>query len=244
MAKLPSLQSLVASVEKTAGAERSLDRVQAAAEIAAELNSLGDELIDHFVTEARESGSSWAQVGERLGVTKQAAQQRFTSPQRIFGRIVRASRRAKGQARQLWTRFTDKARRAVVNAQEEARDLGHNYIGTEHLLLGVLSERGSLGEKVLVEMGLSLEGARATVEQEVGRGDAPHAGPMPFTPRTKKVLELALREALALGHNYIGTEHLVLAIACKGEGLGAEIMQAQGVTYERLRGRLVALLAG
>jgi ATP-dependent Clp protease ATP-binding subunit ClpC len=124
----------------------------------------------------------------------------------------------------MFERFTDRARRVVVIAQEEARNLDHNYIGTEHLLVGLLAEDEGVAAKALLAAGLTTEEARAEIERRIGRGPEPPRGHIPFTPRAKKVLELSLRQALQLGHNYIGTEHILLGIVREGEGVAAQIL--------------------
>ena len=121
----------------------------------------------------------------------------------------------------MFERFTDRARRVVVLAQEEARLLNHDYIGTEHILLGLVHEEQGVAARALTELGISLEAVRDEVRQTIGQGDSPPTGHIPFTPRAKKVLELSLREALALGHNYIGTEHILLGLLREGQGVGA-----------------------
>jgi len=125
----------------------------------------------------------------------------------------------------MFERFTNRARHVVVNAQEQARELKHNYIGTEHILLGLLSEPGSLAFRVLENFGMSLDGAREEVRAIIGTGKAKESGHIPFTPRAKKTLELALREALQLHHNYIGTEHILLGVVREGEGVGAVVLR-------------------
>ena len=125
----------------------------------------------------------------------------------------------------MFERFTNRARHVVVNAQEQARELKHNYIGTEHILLGLLSEPGSLAFRVLEKFGMSADGAREEVRAIVGTGKAIQSGHIPFTPRAKKTLELALREALQLHHNYIGTEHILLGVIREGEGVGAVVLR-------------------
>jgi ATP-dependent Clp protease ATP-binding subunit ClpA len=127
----------------------------------------------------------------------------------------------------MFERFTNRARHSIVLAQEEARRLQHNYIGTEHLLLGLLGEPDGLGGKALEGFGMSLDATRDLVEAKVGAGKKSVDGHIPFTPRAKKALELALREALALRHDYIGTEHLLLGVIREGEGVGAEIIRGQ-----------------
>ena len=121
----------------------------------------------------------------------------------------------------MFERFTDRARRVVVLAQEEARLLNHNYIGTEHILLGLIHEGEGVAAKALESLGISLEAVRNQVEEIIGQGGSSPSGHIPFTPRAKKVLELSLREALQLGHNYIGTEHILLGLIREGEGVAA-----------------------
>ena len=119
----------------------------------------------------------------------------------------------------MFERFTDRARRVVVLAQEEARMLNHNYIGTEHILLGLIHEGEGVAAKALESLGISLDAVRQQVEEIIGQGQQAPSGHIPFTPRAKKVLELSLREALQLGHNYIGTEHILLGLIREGEGI-------------------------
>ncbi len=125
----------------------------------------------------------------------------------------------------MFERFTDRARRVVVLAQEEARMLNHNYIGTEHILLGLSHESEGVAAVALETMDISLEAIRDQVVASIGRGEAAPTGHIPFTPRAKKVLELSLREALQLGHNYIGTEHILLGLIREGEGVAAQVLQ-------------------
>jgi ATP-dependent Clp protease ATP-binding subunit ClpC len=144
----------------------------------------------------------------------------------------------------VFERFTDRARRVVVLAQEEARLLEHNYIGTEHILLGLIHEGEGVAANALESLGIPLEGVRKQIEARVGRGHEAATGHVPFTPRAKKVLELSLREALQLGHNYIGTEHLLLGVIREGEGVGAQVLQAMGADLDRIRSQVIELLSG
>jgi ATP-dependent Clp protease ATP-binding subunit ClpA len=144
----------------------------------------------------------------------------------------------------LFERFTDRARRVVVLAQEEARLLGHNYIGTEHILLGLIHEGEGVACEALQALGISLSGVRAQVEEIIGRGQSMPKGHVPFTPRAKKVLELSLREALQLGHGYIGTEHILLGLIREGEGVGAQVLQKLGADLNRVRQQVMVLLQG
>ncbi len=144
----------------------------------------------------------------------------------------------------MFERFTDRARRVVVLAQEEARMLNHNYIGTEHILLGLIHEGEGVAAKALESLGISLEAVRSQVEEIIGQGQQAPSGHIPFTPRAKKVLELSLREALQLGHNYIGTEHILLGLIREGEGVAAQVLVKLGADLNRVRQQVIQLLAG
>ncbi len=144
----------------------------------------------------------------------------------------------------MFERFTERARRAIVSAQEEAKTLKQNYVGTEHLLLGAIRESESIAVRVLENLGVSLDDVRERVEEEVEMGSAELTGHIPFTPRAKKVLELSLREALKLGHNYIGTEHILLGLIREKEGIAARILEESGVSFESVQEQTVQLLSG
>jgi len=142
----------------------------------------------------------------------------------------------------MFERFTDRARRVVVLAQEEARGLNHNYIGTEHILLGLIHEGEGVASKALESLGISLEAVREQVQEIIGQGQQAPTGHIPFTPRAKKVLELSLREALQLGHNYIGTEHILLGLLREEEGLAARVLESLDITVERVRAQVVRIV--
>jgi ATP-dependent Clp protease ATP-binding subunit ClpA len=142
----------------------------------------------------------------------------------------------------MFERFTDRARRVVVLAQEEARMLNHNYIGTEHILLGLIHEGEGVAAKALESLGISLEAVRQQVEEIIGQGQQAPSGHIPFTPRAKKVLELSLREALQLGHNYIGTEHILLGLIREGEGVAAQVLVKLGAGLNRVRQQVIGML--
>ena len=144
----------------------------------------------------------------------------------------------------MFERFTDRARRVIVLAQEEARSFNHNYIGTEHILLGLIQEGECVAAKALESMGISLEAVRQEVEEIIGRGSQPHVGHIPFTPRAKKVLELSLREGLQMGHKYIGTEFLLLGLIREGEGVAAQVLVKLGADLPRVRQQVIQLLSG
>jgi hypothetical protein len=147
-----------------------------------------------------------------------------------------------GRRVEMFERFTERARNVVRVAQEEARRLGHASVGTEHLLLGLLAEPDGIGARALVALGISLEAVRAQVEEIVGQGEGTPAGHLPFRPRSKKVLELSLREALQLGHNYLSTEHIVLGLVREGEGVAAQVLLRRGADLAAVRQEVVRLL--
>ena len=144
----------------------------------------------------------------------------------------------------MFERFTDRARRVVVLAQEEARMLNHSYIGTEHILLGLIHEGEGVAAKALESMDISLGAVREKVQEDIGQGQQNPPGHIPFTPRAKKVLELSLREALQLGHNYIGTEHILLGLIREGEGVAAQVLVQLGADLNRVRQTVIQLLSG
>ena len=144
----------------------------------------------------------------------------------------------------MFERFSDRARRVVVLAQEEARMLKHNYIGTEHILLGLSHEGEGVAAKALESVGVSLGAVRSQVEEIIGRGQDEPSGHIPFTPRAKKVLELSLRESLQLGHNYIGTEHILLGLLREGEGVATQVLEKLGADLADVRRQVIHLLQG
>jgi len=144
----------------------------------------------------------------------------------------------------VFERFTERARQVVVLAQEEARELKHNYIGTEHLLLGLLREGDSVPTRVLEGLGVTFAKVKGQVARTIGQGDEVTPGQIPFTPRAKKVLELALREALTLKHSYIGPEHILLGLVRENEGVAARILLDFGADAEKIRGQTIAILGG
>jgi hypothetical protein len=166
----------------------------------------------------------------------------------VVGRIGRARRlrrmRDKEERGSMFERFTNRARRVVVLAQEEARVLNHNYIGTEHLLLGLIHEGEGVAARALESLGVSLEAVRAQVEEIIGEGTEAPTGHIPFTPRAKRVIELSLREARQLRHNYVGTEHILLGLVREGQGVAAQVLVKLGADLPRVRQEVVQLLAG
>src|SRR5258705_3031627 len=149
-----------------------------------------------------------------------------------------------GRNHTMFERFTERARQVVVLAQEEARTLKHNYIGTEHILLGLLREEEGLAARVLESLDITTERVRSQVVRIVGSGEEVTSGQIPFTPRAKKVLELALREALSLGHNYIGTEHILLGLVRENEGVAARILLDFDADSDKIRNEVIRMLSG
>ncbi len=218
------LQHLIATVEETA--DEPLGRIEAASTIREQIDRLSDELLDHVVKEARAAGCSWAQIGDALGVTRQAAQQRHGG---FAGRLLR------GLTDGLFTRFTARAKSVVVAAPDEARTRGHAAVETEHLLLGLFAgNEGNVATIVLGRLGIDRETVTRLVDERVPPGHATPRGHVPFAKRAKKALELALREALRLGHNYIGCEHILLALARVEDGTASRVLADLGATHERL----------
>jgi hypothetical protein len=230
-----SLDQLIAAVEESS--EEPLDRVSAAALLKEQVERLGDDLLDHFVLAARDEGCSWTQIGEALGVTRQAAQQRHSD---VTERLMRGI----ADGREL-KRFTDRARTALMKAQTVAQERRHSYIGTEHLLLGLYAaEDGNLAVRALSELGVTREAIEQGVDEQCPRGGAAVSGVLPFTPRARKAVADAVGEALRLGHNYVGTEHILLALRQIEEGIAAQVLAAQDVSHAALVAKIVQLLSG
>lgn len=248
MDDLPQLEDLVAIAAAHSNSVDPLDRLAAAAQLRDALDERAEAVLDHFVDEARQAGCSWSEVGSALGVSKQAAQQRHTATDSIARRLlsrIAAPRSESGGFRSggLFRRFTSAARGAIVRAQSEAKVLGHAYIGTEHLLLGLLSEDTGLAARTLKSLHISRDDVRNDVIAIVGSGGDCSSAPAPFTPRAKKALELALRESVRLKHNYVGTEHILLGLMRVPQGLAARILDERGSDEDRVRTALLSLLA-
>lgn len=178
---------------------------------------VADHLIGHFVDQARRSGASWTDIGRSMGVSKQAAQKRFV----LKDVDVRSP--------DVYTRYTPRAREVVVAAQESARDAGNERIGTEHLLFGLLKDPGALAAKVVAKFGQPLDEVRVKATMSFGPRVDPSPEVLRFSEHARKTLELTLREAVRLGHNYIGTEHILLGLLELGAGKGPEVLAAAGV---------------
>jgi Clp amino terminal domain, pathogenicity island component len=230
MGPSPSVQDLIGSVLSDAPDDAPLTRLTTAAVMVRDVGDAADAALGYFVDQARRAGHSWSEIGDALGVSKQAAQQRHGP--RVAGVPV------------TFERFTERARHVIASTETTARDLGHPFIGTEHLLLALYSEPEGLGCRVLVESGLSAEAVRAAIVDELGPGPGGGEGRLPYTPRAVKALTSALAAAVELGHNYIGTEHLLLGVGRVDGGLAAKILHAAGLDEGVLQPKVTALLAG
>jgi hypothetical protein len=206
-----------------------LEHLSTAMLLAESLGEMADHLIGHFVDQARRAGASWTGIGQSMGVTKQAAQKRFVGSREELDLSNESS----------FDRFTDKAKRTLSHAVEAARVAGHARIGSEHLVLGLLGEPDSLAAKAIKAVGVAPDAVHDAVTSTF-EALGPEAGPfptgkhVPFTAGAKKIRELTVREALRLGHNYVGTEHLLLGILSAEDEPGALILSALGATKERV----------
>jgi len=208
-----------------------LDQLTDAVLTADHLGDVADHLIGHFVDQARRSGASWTEIGRSMGVTKQAAQKRFV---------------AKGEAPDLdasqgFSRFTDRARKVVVTAQEEARAKGNNQISVAHLVLGLVTDPAALGARTIVEQGVSLDAVRQTATATLPAAADSQPALIPFDAHAKKALELTFREALRMNHNHVGTEHILLAVLELEDGTG--VLAGLGVDKAAAEVAITATLA-
>jgi len=218
-----TLADLIHRIEERSPTDDPLDRLGMAVELAGQLERLGDGVVGHFVDAARAKGCSWAQVGSQLGVTKQAAQQKFVPAQPDLGR------------------WTDRARTSLTHAAQEAARLGQAYVGTEHLLLGILKGE-NLAATALGELDVDVPALRARLAGSGKARPLRGAAALPYTPAARQAIERTLREALRLGHNYVGTEHLLIALA-GSEGLAGEALAERDVTPDRARRQVIKLLS-
>jgi Clp amino terminal domain, pathogenicity island component len=218
-----NLQELIEQIDADVVDGDELDKVTEARQRANLLSGAGDQLIDHFVTRARAAGSSWSQIGGALGVSKQAAQQRWMSSP-------------------TFSRFTPRARHAVVTGQDIARELRHPAVGPEHVILGLLHVEEGVAAQVMVETAGSAEAIRKRVVPAMPAMTNPSsAAHLPFGPEAKEAMKQALEQALELGHNYIGTEHLLLGLLRVPDGRGAELLAELGITYDAARAGVLAV---
>jgi hypothetical protein len=226
MAPAPALPDLVATVEADAPSPDPLAQLVTATETAADLTRSGDDLIGHFVDRCRQAGRSWAEISDALGVSRQAAHKRFRPGDPPLDR------------------FTLRAKEAFHAATGEAQALGHAFVGTEHILLGLFTPPTSIAAHLLAGAGLTHDGVVEKVVAEVPRGAVPVDSVPVLTPRATSVLGAVLSSALSLGHNYIGTEHLLLGLHREPDGVGAQILVEAGLDAEATRSRIIAVLSG
>ncbi len=227
----PRLDDLIDAI--TAVHTDPLEQLADAVLAADHLGVLADHLIGHFVDQARRSGASWTQIGHSMGVSKQAAQKRFV-PKATAGHGL-----DQGQG---FDAFTQRARNVIMAAQTEARTLGDDHVRPEHLVLGLLSEPAALAMRALVEQGVTADALRSAATATLGSGPGPSPDPIPYDATSQKALQLTFREALRLGHNYIGTEHLLLALLEFEDGSGP--LAGLGVDRERAERTIVEALGG
>jgi hypothetical protein len=258
--EIPSIEELVEVVNKQTESGSDLDRITVAESLSYELGRLADRITDYFVHKARAAGHSWAEIGKQLGVSKQGAQQRYVVPAMDDEELVKqmlaldippqadperakAVRKALSKVRDAlhFQRFNDAARMIVVTAQTEARELRHPYIGSEHLLLALLSGKNELAARALASLGVAPDEALASIRQELGTGASSGSGPVPFKKEARKALELALRESIRLSDSYIGSEHLLLGLV-RGNNRAVALLRSRGVTPEQVQSRVIELL--
>jgi hypothetical protein len=223
MTPAPTMHDLIETVRTDAGTDDPLVLLATASATVAKIADATDAVLGHFVDQCRLRGHSWTEISASLGVTKQAAHKRFAFDV-------------------TFERVTARAREALDESAKAAQRLGHPYVGTEHLLLGLLVDPASLAAKVLTEMGVTREAVEAAIALRTGTQVAA-AGDPPLTPLAKDAVGRALREALTLGHNYIGTEHILLALLDDTEGTAAAILTSLGVTLDRVRARVIQVLS-
>jgi hypothetical protein len=215
--------------EVVAQSDDPLIQLEAASRRAVELDQLGDALLNHFVDRSRRSGCTWTMIGQHLGVSRQAAQKRFVDA--VDGTVT-------------LERFTMRARQALEHAAEVARILNHNYVGTEHLLLGLFDVEGGLAAQVLTELGIGRKAVAKAILDRAGKGANAVSGPQPFTPYARKALEEAVNASAELGHNYVGTEHLLLGLYRGQEGVAKQTLEQLGASSDAVRDEVVKLLSG
>jgi len=217
----PTLQELIEGVRADTRGENPLLQLSQASKTASELEETTDALLAHFVDQCRRTGSSWSEISGALGVSKQAAHKRFSFDITSFDR------------------FTDRASGVLTQSLEEARQFGHGFVGTEHILLALFEFPGGFAARLLAEAGITRSGVEAQVLTLVQRGARSEEGRPPFTPRAKAALENALGEALQLGHNYVGTEHLLLGILLDGNSVASKVLLGLGLNQDVVRAQIL-----
>jgi hypothetical protein len=226
MTPTPTLQELIENVKADASGSDALQLLAQASRTVAEFEEVGDALLGHFVDHCRQSGQSWSEISTALGVSKQAAHKRYSLGAPTF------------------ERFTPRARAALGRAADEARGLGHGFVGTEHLLLALFEPPESVAARVLSESGVARAAAQEQILMVMERGTNTDEQVRPFTVRAVAALRDAVEEALQQGHNYIGTEHILLALSREGDAVAPRVLAALGVSRDDVSRRVVQILAG
>jgi len=217
----PTLQDLIDGVRADAQDEDALVQLSEASRTVADLEATSDALLGHFVDQCRRSGRSWSQISGALGVSKQAAHKRFSLDVPNF------------------ERFTDRARSVLAQAEGEAQRLGHGFVGTEHLLLAVFDIADGLAARLLGENDITKSIVEGQVVARIKPGAKTEERKLPFTPRAKAAVQNAVHEALQLGHNYVGTEHLLLGLFADGESVAAKVLIELGISHDAIRAQLL-----
>jgi hypothetical protein len=220
----PTLQELIDGVRADAPGKDSLVQLSQASKTVTDLEQTSDALLGHFVDQCRRSGHSWSEISGALGVSKQAAHKRFSFDVPRF------------------ERFTERARSVLAQSEEEAQHLGHGFVGTEHLLLALFGSPDGAAAQVLSEVGITRSRVETQILALIKRGTGSEKGKLPFTPRAKEAVRNAVGEALRLGHDYVGTEHLLLGLLIDGESVAANVLVGLGANIEVARGRVTEFL--
>ena len=229
------LDDLISAI-KSNNEKDALAQLTDAVYVGQHLGEVADHLIGHFVDQARRSGASWTDIGASMGVTKQAAQKRFVPKGDPGGD-------PSGNIERVYGRYTDRARHVVVEAQKAAVDHASPYIDTVHIVLGLLTEPAALAAGAILAQGVQLDAVREAAEARLPEPVDPAPNVVPFSGAAKKALELTMREGLRLGHNYIGTEHMLLALLEQGEGTGFEVLDGLGVKKDKAEAKILEVLA-
>ncbi|MEV0617425.1 Clp protease N-terminal domain-containing protein [Nonomuraea sp. NPDC050404] len=234
MEKTVRLDDLITAIKSRNPDNDPLNQLTDAVTLAEHIGEVADHLIGHFVDQARRSGASWTDIGRSMGVTKQAAQKRF---------VPKNGGSSLDVDLQTFARYTDRARSAVVHAQEEARAGGHGHIEVGHLVLGLLHEPEALAATTMVALGVPLRNVRDAVAAELGPGGGRHGQLTPFSAQSKKALDLATRESLRLGHDFLGTEHILLGVLSLDDVPVVRTLAGLGVVKQPAEQRIVTALA-
>jgi Clp amino terminal domain, pathogenicity island component len=226
----PRLDDLIKQVRNEHPDGNPLEHLSEAVLVGEHLGEVADGLIGYFVDQARRAGASWTEIGRSMGVTKQAAQKRFVD--RSWGDPYAGK----------FASFTDRARRAIMAAQEEARKAGNTHVGTEHVVLGILHQHPNIATRAILALGVTTEAVRDTAAALVGPRQEDLPEHIPFSPGAKKLLELSVREALRFGHNYVGTEHMLLGMLRDRKTPVAKALVRLGITLDAADREITRLL--